>query len=856
MIYDGTGLPLLALEVYPATDDLPAIRAASSTENSDSALSSSGQLSSFGGGFGQSNLNVVNSAAFGSINNSLATGGFGTTPSALNAAGFGTTPSALTGGGFGGGQTALNIGGFGQSNTNSGTFNSGGFGAFGQSSVASPPSSFGQADANSGTFSGGGTAFGSFGSFGTSNAAAFAAGASGQTFSSEGFSTNNALITPGFGQSATANVGSGGLSGSFGSFGGFGQTVSPPAPGPVAAAPKPFNLSTFGSFGGASISRTPASNASSPVAASPVAIPEPYKEPEQPTLVLISGSTQSSFLARVRNSFYQHAVQLFLANCSIAHGYSSKPVVLDASSSSTDSITDADHNSDHSSTSPTLSSVQQLLLLQQQYQLDIHAAISSVAAYCLAHCNYLAFLSITMQSIVLPSVLPCSPSSATSRAVSTPEIHTHPYTAVDVFLRRELYALAHLIRSKDLSTLSCHEWGQLKETYREIHLWRQALALSDIAQTRNRKGSVRSEYNLLTATIHSCLLLWALLLKDYPTVLTMLESRFANFPSNEPAPPVLIDEAVEDNNNSTTVPAATTAKIDPLQPLKQRLINVTDMLLVHAVFRSYTQNFLQTFYDTFGGESSSSDALNDLANAFHLGMEYLQGQIMMSFQSAMKRLSYMKAEYEKPEIDEYGVTNTSTFPLQDALKPLSDPSPYFLLGTNLLTFLNLVIGTKALAAEIIRSYEVETAPPAATGSAPCNTAHFHTPIDIFKYQEKGDLPQAVAVNSVDNRFIAVATTHGIREIHVPNTIKYRKRNVNLQLEEDEAGDWNTALHRYDNKEKTSDTLQQLQLNQTNPILYPNAKHVLAAVLQTKISRGSLVPSSLHDSRVYQEFTGP
>jgi hypothetical protein len=46
-------------------------------------------------------------------------------------------------------------------------------------------------------------------------------------------------------------------------------------------------------------------------------------------------------------------------------------------------------------------------------------------------------------------------------------------------------------------------------------------------------------------------------------------------------------------------------------------------------------------------------------------------------------------------------------------------------------------------------------------------------VDVFKVLDKHDLPRALTINSLDDRFLAVASVFGVREINVTNLLRER-----------------------------------------------------------------------------------
>ncbi len=75
--------------------------------------------------------------------------------------------------------------------------------------------------------------------------------------------------------------------------------------------------------------------------------------------------------------------------------------------------------------------------------------------------------------------------------------------------------------------------------------------------------------------------------------------------------------------------------------------------------------------------------------------------------------------------------------------------------------LNLAPRTAQLCSDVRMHYMIEMV----------SSDYAHAPIELFKILDKKDLPRAVAINSWDSRFVAVAPTVGLRELNIVATSK-------------------------------------------------------------------------------------
>ena len=724
---------------------------------------------------------------------------------------FGSGFGSFGGGGFGMGNSSTGqvatTSGFGQANPASGQVSmTGGFGGgcfgpssantgqvsmtggFGQSSFSSGQVSmaggFGQPTANASSGSLGGS-FGSFGSFGSPASAA----------------SSQLAMGGGFGQPSGANANSGSLSGSFGSFG------SAPSPVPAAASPAPFNLGSFGSFG---MSAAPAITAKPAAQANGVAAEEEDDKSRavdatRPQHVTDAAHTQ--YLQAVRQSFVQQAVQQFLT--------SRVP------------FTQVNSNTDEAQ-----GIIADVLVLQQLHSFNPTLAVQGLTAYTLLHRLYNSYLALSIQT------------HFTSSPVTAAGPFELPHT-LDQFLLKELTTFASLLSHTSFHLVSAHQWDQVAAVYRQLLAWRTCLATPQLGK---RRGSSRGEWHLLSCLIHSSLLLWAVREKDYVTVMSTLEVRFAGTTVHEvvglkekeadEARRRQKEEEEKRQEEGDIVPLdlpplPSAATIDLFSSVKQRLSSLAQLLYLHAVIAQHHKNFYATFLD-HDLNSSAAPALAAFNAALLLALDTLSALTHSALKHSMRRLSYYRADYEYVDADDSSVRQ---FPFQDTLQPLLEP--HFPYGSTMLSFLELEPLLPRIGREMSRYFEVENERSAGS-------ILVHAPLDVFRVSEKGgDTPACVCIAPVQGRYIVVGGGFGMREVNVQSVLRWRERKDGALVGEEERS-WERVLHRYQKMEK--------EAANEGGHTFPRPRSLVSFALDGRILTVSASSSALINSRVYDDFT--
>ena len=681
----------------------------------------------------------------------------------------------------------------------------GGFG-MGNSSTGQVAMSggFGQANPASGQVSMTGGFGGGFGGGGFGQASAN----SGQVSMSSGFgqssfSSGQVSMTGGFGQSTT-NAASGSLGGSFGSFGSFGSS----SPAPAAASPAPFNLGSFGSFG---TSAAPTTTATQAPQTNGVTTEEDEDEASKAVDATrsqhVTDAAHTQYLQAVRQSFIQQAVQLLLA--------SRLP------------FTQVNFNTDEAH-----GIIADTLTLQKLHAFNSTLAVQGLTAYTLLHRLYSSYLALSIQT------------HFTSSPVTAAGPFELPHT-LDQFLFKELTTFASLLSHTSFHLVSAHQWDQVAAVYRQLLAWRACLSAPQLGK---RRGSSRGEWHLLSCLIHSSLLLWAVREKDYSTVMSTLEVRFAGTTvhdvvglkqkeADEARRRKKEEEAKREEEGDTApldlppLPAAAT--IDLFTSVKQRLSSLAQLLYLHAVLAQHHKNFYATFLD-HDLNSSAAPALAAFNSALLLALDTLSALTHSAFNHCMRRLSYYRADYEYVDVDDSSVRQ---FPFQDTLQPLLEP--HFPYGSTMLSFLELEQVLPRIGREISRYFEVERERPAGS-------TMLHAPLDVFRVSEKGgDTPACVCIAPSQGRYIVVGGGFGLREVNVQSVLRWRERKDGALMGEEERT-WEKVLNRHQKMEKDA-------ANEGGHT-FPRPRSLVSFALDGRMPTVSASSSALINSRVYDDFT--
>ena len=296
--------------------------------------------------------------------------------------------------------------------------------------------------------------------------------------------------------------------------------------------------------------------------------------------------------------------------------------------------------------------------------------MQGLTAYTLVHRFYYAYLALSIQTHFSASpILSDGP-------------HLLPQT-IDHFLRRELETFASLLRHTSFHLISSHHWDQVASVYRQLIHWRTLLSQDGVGT--KRKGAGQDEWNLLSCLIHSCLLLWAVREKDYATVMSTLEVRFAGQSVHE----VLTLKEKEEQErrqrekeeeerrleqgdlSSLDLPPLPTAdSIDLFASVKRHLHSLSQLLYLHSIISQHRNNFWATFVE-HDHHSSAASALASFNSSLLLALDTLAALSYRQLTTSMRRLAYHKADYEWSDPDD---PSPRQFPITDTLSP-PPPTP-------------------------------------------------------------------------------------------------------------------------------------------------------------------------------------
>lgn len=218
------------------------------------------------------------------------------------------------------------------------------------------------------------------------------------------------------------------------------------------------------------------------------------------------------------------------------------------------------------------------------------------------------------------------------------------------------------------------------------------------------------------------------------------------------------------------------------------------------------------------------EAYLSLNGALDAQLSTLNASIGAQFSRAMRQLVSAKLEFEFSDMEDHSHDGPEllrankaarVYPLQEAIDAVfeltvSDGAAQAVATpaastANLLHSLGLATPLKLLGQEVVRLFTLESVVAPGAKEIPFTNA----PLDVYKRGGVGGsggsggssksvaLPQALAVNPLDGNMLAIATSQGIREINVEHAVKFRRRDRDMQLQDDEEATWATALHRFD-----------------------------------------------------------
>ena len=387
-----------------------------------------------------------------------------------------------------------------------------------------------------------------------------------------------------------------------------------------------------------------------------------------------------------------------------------------------------------------------------------------------------------------------------------------------------------------------HKYAALyKSTAVTIQQW-QSIALQ--YQSCKPESLVSTEWCYITLLLHTCSILSSIIYQDWAVVLNTLESCFANIPSKNLKHNYSDDHDHDDNSTERTTadPYADLPvyrmKIDLFVDVKYKLQLFIDMYLVYCILLQYNKNLIRTF------RSNKLSATVELLGTIQLLVGHTSNECYELFVAALNSLLQHKQEYEQP--DEFG--DITIYPISDVLQCMSS---YQLSGngsTELNDYLAINDILNVLALDIIHSIN----PLHSLRSSDI----ISSPIELYKLHNNNCLPQCIAINQYDQRWMVVATLHGLRELHTINTILYNKYNdrheLMIEANDSQISSWHAHVHRYDNIDRSTCISNTLN----NIYHWYNLSQTLSSCLQSNYSEPNLTISPLLHTQQYNTLIGP
>ena len=233
--------------------------------------------------------------------------------------------------------------------------------------------------------------------------------------------------------------------------------------------------------------------------------------------------------------------------------------------------------------------------------------------------------------------------------------------------------------------------------------------------------------------------------------------------------------------------------------LKQQCHDIVFAILKIHLLQSYFTQQQQQQHD----DDDDDDKMMNLMNIFQFYLHQYTFDIYTLSQVFLRDL-YIEHELYQEKVDVYN--QPYIFPIKHILRPLLK-----IIDTNLypsLKSIHAVVEKINLSSKYHILYQqiisyIQQANKVAD--------HYHANIhDLYKVANKRDLPQCIITHPYQNTHLCIATSYGIREISINDTIKYRHYQIKKKKEEDfiryelidnEAENWYTCYHRYDAKKK-------------------------------------------------------
>lgn len=467
-------------------------------------------------------------------------------------------------------------------------------------------------------------------------------------------------------------------------------------------------------------------------------------------------------------------------------------------------------------------------------------------------------------------------------------------------LRAELSRLSSFLLSRNLSDFlfvadedenneipAFMTWvPRLQKINRELRKWSNILMTDPMQDNQIIKKTQQSlsesteeqmiidEWFIITVLIHATLLFSSVISKHYSAIEWILSNKF-----QQRLPPLYFpesnhniyerdnsgDDDSDDSDDSDDTDDSDEHDVTAAEAsLKKDFQLLEREIMIYRVLHHFEDNIHQSVGHTI--ESSDFDrGIQDFRHSLRSCLDIYVSQIINHFKEILgemiatrkQSISDLEGVDDLSEDDEDYISapireQLSKFSIKECLKPWNS-CPFTLnSGSNSLwNYLKLSSLFPRISKTIHRFIECNWSIPSEE-----TDKFFDEPMDIFKVADQKALPRAITVNSLDDRFIAIASAFGIREINVVDILTCRSKSSNekeyklaTELNQD-VFTWQGSTRQF----KISDE----DMSEFGSLLFPQPVRVLCATLGLEIpeqSRDMKPANSVDITKIYDDFIG-
>lgn len=374
---------------------------------------------------------------------------------------------------------------------------------------------------------------------------------------------------------------------------------------------------------------------------------------------------------------------------------------------------------------------------------------------------------------------------------------------------------------------------------------------------------------------HTLFLLSALASRDYSSLLYLLRSDLDHC-ALPPPPQNPSDKDSDDEDDEMMKLFRLPAEAEAAPPQKAGLEDRFRRLAQRVLFFKSMARFEERAARSMSSHAAlpplpasvAHQALCAVMGALRSCLDRLQAHVLQEFTSSLRSLLESKREHvvatamaaarraALAAANEYGggsddEDDEAGFVLEEVLAPLAECP--FEGGDQVWAQLGLARGMAEVVAAVTVFMEIEFE----------FDPIFHTPCDVFRVQDKPDVVRAVVVNRLDKRFLAIASSFGIREINAVSVLKSQPRRTDKRSEVEARAELSTKLgsqiFTWQPGIRLQDGRRALDLDSLAPPMPVQRMHGLLARPGAEAgneSRGALSTLAALSSKVYEGFTGP